>query len=161
MAIEKNQNPGGGFGAIRWTSLPIQPIWPIFVMNGLNWQCYIAGRFKTATRILIFSIGMDAHYSFEVKNIEIWVPAFYKHNNSSAATVRSKFNQLQISDKKFCFHLLLQNNIGCCLFLNLVNTLIGTLFYLRPDEILWKRTLVGCHKFKWIADNDGFLTSSG
>ena len=25
--------------------------------------------------------------SFEVKNIEIWVPAFFKHNNSSVATV--------------------------------------------------------------------------
>ena len=30
---------------------------------------------------------MGADYSFEVKNIEIWVPAFFKHNNSSVATV--------------------------------------------------------------------------
>ena len=30
---------------------------------------------------------MGADYSFEVKNIEIWVPAFFKHKNSSVATV--------------------------------------------------------------------------
>ena len=30
---------------------------------------------------------MDANYSFEVKNIEIWVPAFFKQNNSSVPTV--------------------------------------------------------------------------
>jgi hypothetical protein len=30
---------------------------------------------------------MGANYSSEVKNIEIWVPAFFKHNNSSVATV--------------------------------------------------------------------------
>ena len=37
-----------------------------------------------------FSIAMGADYSFEVKNIEIWVPAFFKHDNSSVATVKSK-----------------------------------------------------------------------
>ena len=30
---------------------------------------------------------MGADYSFEVKNIEIWAPAFFKHNNSFIATV--------------------------------------------------------------------------
>ena len=30
---------------------------------------------------------VGAEYSFGVKNIEIWVPAFFKHNNSSVATV--------------------------------------------------------------------------
>ena len=33
------------------------------------------------------SIAMGADYSFEVKNIEIWVSAFFKHNDSSVATV--------------------------------------------------------------------------
>ena len=33
---------------------------------------------------------MGVDYSFEVKNIEIWVPAFFKHNNSSVATVYFK-----------------------------------------------------------------------
>jgi hypothetical protein len=30
---------------------------------------------------------MGADYSFKVKNIEIWVPAFFKNNNSSVATM--------------------------------------------------------------------------
>ena len=30
---------------------------------------------------------MGANYSFEVKNIEIWAPAFYKHNNTFVGTV--------------------------------------------------------------------------
>ena len=46
--------------------------------------------FKLDPRIFIFSIGLGADYSFEVKNIEIWVPAFFKHNNSSVATVAKK-----------------------------------------------------------------------
>ena len=33
---------------------------------------------------------MGADYSFEVKNIEIWLPAFFKRNNSSVATVLNK-----------------------------------------------------------------------
>ena len=30
---------------------------------------------------------MGADYSFEMKNIEIWAPTFFKHNNSFIATV--------------------------------------------------------------------------
>ena len=30
---------------------------------------------------------MGSDYSFEVKNIEIWAHAFFKHNNSFLATV--------------------------------------------------------------------------
>ena len=30
---------------------------------------------------------MGANYSFEVKNIEIWAPTFFKYNNSFIATV--------------------------------------------------------------------------
>ena len=30
---------------------------------------------------------MDADYSFDVKNIDIWTPPFFKHNNSFIATV--------------------------------------------------------------------------
>ena len=53
------------------------------------WQCCLAGSSKTAPRILIFSIAVDANYSYEVKNSEIWAPAFYKHNNSFIAAVLS------------------------------------------------------------------------
>ena len=65
--------------------MTIQPIWPIFEVNGLDWQCCSACSSKTAPRNLIFSIAMGADYSFEVKNIEIYVPAFFKHNDSSVA----------------------------------------------------------------------------
>ena len=53
-----------------------------------NWQCCLAGGSKTTPRI--FSIAMGADYSIEVKIIEIWVPTFFKHNNSSLATVVNK-----------------------------------------------------------------------
>ena len=36
---------------------------------------------------------MGANYSFEVENIEIWVPAFFEHNDLSVATVRAKEKQ--------------------------------------------------------------------
>ena len=55
--------------------------------KGLDWHCCLAGSSKTALRILIFSIAMVADYSFDVKNIDISSPAFYRHNNSFIATV--------------------------------------------------------------------------
>ena len=70
--------------------MPIQPIWPVFEVNGLDWHCCLAGSSKTTPRISIFSIAIDADYSYEVKNSEIWVPAFFKHNNSFIATVLMK-----------------------------------------------------------------------
>ena len=87
MGIKKNQNPEGNFGATSYTVLPIQSNWPIFEVNGLGWHCCLAGSSKTAPRILIFSIAMGATYLFEVKNIENWAPALFKHNNSFIATV--------------------------------------------------------------------------
>ena len=69
MAIEKKQNPGVRFGATSQTALPIQPIWPIFEVYGLDWHCCLAGCSKTAPRILIVSIAMDAKPSFQLKSI--------------------------------------------------------------------------------------------
>jgi hypothetical protein len=45
---------------------------------------------RTVSRILIFSNAMVADYSLDIKNIDIWVPAFFKHNNSFIATVERK-----------------------------------------------------------------------
>jgi hypothetical protein len=59
--------------------------------NGLNWQCCLAGSSKTAPKIFIFSIAMDANYSLEVKNIEVLVPAFFKHNNNSSVVTVLKY----------------------------------------------------------------------
>jgi hypothetical protein len=79
---------------------------PIFVVNGQDWHYCLAGSSITAPRIFIFSISMGANYSFEVKNIEIWVPAFFKHNNSSVATVISwfKINPHRMHISKFILH---------------------------------------------------------
>ena len=65
------------------------PFGPIFEVNGMDWHCCLAGSCKTAPRILIFSIAIGANYSYELKNSEIWAPAFFKHNNSFIATVLS------------------------------------------------------------------------
>jgi hypothetical protein len=35
-----------------------------FEVNGLDWQCCLAGSYTRAPRILIFSIAMDADNSF-------------------------------------------------------------------------------------------------
>jgi hypothetical protein len=48
-----------------------------FEVNGLNWQCFLAGSFKTAPRILIFSIVMGADYPFYVKSIATWTLTSY------------------------------------------------------------------------------------
>ena len=47
------------------------PFGPILEVNGLDWQCYLAGSSKMAPRILIFSIAIGANYSYEMKNSEI------------------------------------------------------------------------------------------
>ena len=60
MAIEKIKI----VGAVLELPLPIQPILPIFEVNGLDWQCCLAGSSKTAPRILVFSIAMGAKPSF-------------------------------------------------------------------------------------------------
>ena len=80
-----------GFGATSWTAVPIQPIYLKNGPNGLNWQCCLAGSSKMAPRILILSIAMVADYLFDVKDIAIWAPAFFKPNNSYIATVSPQF----------------------------------------------------------------------
>ena len=52
--------------------------WAYFEVNGLDWQCCLAGSSQTAPRILIFSIAMGADYSFHVKTIETHARTFFK-----------------------------------------------------------------------------------
>ena len=73
MAIETIKILGA---VLDLTALPIQPIWPVFVVNRLNWQCCLAGSSKKALRILIFSMDMGANYSFELIFIETYAPQF-------------------------------------------------------------------------------------
>ena len=90
MAIEKNQNPGSPFGAASQTALPIWPIWPSFEVNGLDWQCCLAGSPKRAPRILIFSIAMGAEHLSYVKSIATFALTFYGYIISVLASVRSQ-----------------------------------------------------------------------
>ena len=52
---------------------------------------------------MIFSIAIDADYSYEVKNSEIWASAFFKHNNSFIAAVNKMVAQLRDSGSKIVF----------------------------------------------------------
>ena len=69
----------------------IQPIWPIFEGNSLDWHCCLAGSSKKAPWNLIFSIDMAANYLFQVKSIETVAPSFFKHNNSFLPTESCTF----------------------------------------------------------------------
>ena len=87
MVIEKIKILGAVLKVPAKQHCQFSPFGPTSEVNGLDWQCCLAGSSKTAPRILIFSIAIDADYSYEVKNSEIWAPAFYKHNNSFIAAV--------------------------------------------------------------------------
>ena len=67
--------------------LPALPIQPIYLKIGPNWpnrQCCLA---KTARKFFIFSIAMDADYSFDAKSIAIYALTFLGYNNSVLAIV--------------------------------------------------------------------------
>ena len=97
----KNQNPGGRFGATSQTALPIQPIWPIFLVDRLNWQCCLAGSSKMAPRMLIFSMAMGANYSLELIFNETCTPQFNGHNNSFLASVNYGTYPFNTNQKKY------------------------------------------------------------
>ena len=49
---------------------------PNFEVNGLYWQCWLAGSFQRAPRIFIFSIVLGAECLFYLKSIETHARAF-------------------------------------------------------------------------------------
>ena len=67
---------------------PMWPIWPNFEVNGLDWQCCLAGSSKTPPRILFFSITMGVDYSFYVKFNATRAPTFLEYIISVLASVR-------------------------------------------------------------------------
>ena len=69
--------------------LPIQPIHLKNGPNGLNWQCCLAGSYKAAPRILIFSTAMGASYSFELISIETYALQYIEHNKVFLGSVTS------------------------------------------------------------------------
>ena len=71
----------------HWQFGQFGPIWPNFEVNGLDWQCCLAGSSKTAPRIFIFSIVLGAEYLSYVKSIETHAWAFLTLNILSIGTV--------------------------------------------------------------------------
>ena len=69
------------------------PFGPLYEVNTLDWQCYLAGSSKTAPKILIFSMAIGADYSFELISIETYAPQFIGHNNVFLDSVDSKDSQ--------------------------------------------------------------------
>ena len=61
--------------------------WAKFEVNGLDWQCCLAGSSLRTPRILIFSIAMGAESLFYVKSIETHARAFLTINIPSIGTV--------------------------------------------------------------------------
>ena len=71
MAIEKIKILGAVLELPAKQQCQYSPYGPIFEGNGQDWQCYLAGSSKIATRLLIFAIARVADYSYEMKNSEI------------------------------------------------------------------------------------------
>ena len=79
------------------------PIQPNFEVNGLDWQCCLAGSSQRAPRIFIFSITMGADYSFYVKIIETHARAFFNVIIFSIGSVRKVVDQ---SQNTVCYYIL-------------------------------------------------------
>ena len=79
--------PNRTFGLSLLNSTANLANWHNFEVNGLYWQCCCAGNSKKAPRILIFSITMDAEYSFYKKSIAGYAPTFFGYNNWVLAAV--------------------------------------------------------------------------
>ena len=62
--------------------------WPNCEVNGLYWQCCLAGSSKRAPRILIFSIAMGTEYLSHVKFIATRAPTFFGYIILVLASVR-------------------------------------------------------------------------
>ena len=71
MSIEKIKILGAVLELPAKQHCQFSPFGPIYEVNGLDWQCYLAGSSKMVPSILIFSIALGADYSYQTKNSEI------------------------------------------------------------------------------------------
>ena len=71
MATEKIKILGAVLELPAKEHCQFSPFGPLYEVNGLDWQFYLAGSSKTAPRVLIFSITMGADYPYEVQDCEI------------------------------------------------------------------------------------------
>ena len=69
MAIEKIKILGAVLELLAKQHCQFSPFGTLYEVNGLDWQCYLAGSSKTAPRILIFSIAIGADYSSKVVSV--------------------------------------------------------------------------------------------
>ena len=83
MAVEKIKILGVVLELPAKQHCQFSPFGSIFEVNGLDWQCCLAGSSKTAPRILVFLIVLGAEYSFYLKSIATYAPAFLGYNNSA------------------------------------------------------------------------------
>ena len=91
MAIEKIKILGAVLELPAKQHCQFSPFGPLCEVNGLDWQCYLAGSSKKAPRILIVSIAMGADYSFELISIETYAPQFIVYNKLFLGSVSSLF----------------------------------------------------------------------
>ena len=108
MAIEKIKILGAVLELPAKQHCQLSPFGPPYEVNGLDWQCYLAGGSKTAPRILIFSIAIGADYSFDIKSGFSIVPAFSLHNNFNIASVHHSISK-KCSFMELRIHTFLEN----------------------------------------------------
>ena len=87
MAIEKIKILGAVLELPAKQHCQFSPFGPFFEVKGLDWHCYLVGSYKTAPRILIFSIAIDADYSHDIKSGFSVAPAFSLYKNFVTASV--------------------------------------------------------------------------
>ena len=79
-------------------------IQPIYLKIGPNWpnrQCFLAGRSKTAPRILILSIAMGAEYLSYVKSIATFALTFFGYIILVLASVSLETPQKHLVRKSY------------------------------------------------------------
>ena len=102
MAIEKIKILGAVLELPAKQHCQFSPFGPIFEVNGLDWQCYLAGSSKRAPRNLIFSIAMGAEYLFYVKFIATRAPTFFGYIISVLTNVQGfDFYEVKKNDITF------------------------------------------------------------
>ena len=85
MAIEKIKILGAVLELPAKQHCQFSPFGPIFEVNGLYWQCYLAGSSKTAPKDFDF---FNCHRCrLFIQDEKQWAPAFFKHIHSLIATV--------------------------------------------------------------------------
>ena len=81
------------------TKLHPQTFTSNFEVNGLDWQCCLAGSSKIAPRIFIFlKLSWVPNIRFYVKFIAIYAPTFLWYNNSVLAIVSNQIGKHHMID---------------------------------------------------------------